>query len=385
MNLLGFLFKKISWFHGQISFIRIQLFSFFLISITFCNLPLRPEFGGSGNIILKQKGEINFGRLANVPFKFTTSSCISESNCGQNLFDSNSNTIWVTDKKLNEEWIIIDFGSKRLLSGVETEFAFMSQTAYEIQVLNRELWTTIYKNSKPEKKNRDALVGIDASTIRILFPKESEGSISLANLRLLLGETNLTGIDSRLTGFTFPIENGVMPNDDYSLPGAPRKYRNGVHKGLDISNRLNFFQLNTSVTRDTKIISAQDGIVIRADLNYKPITEAEFKEISAYNQTHPVTFVDRDFGGRQIWIEHKGGIITTYNHLSAIQNGITVGSKVKRGDTIGYAGNSGLMGEAKNNNEAIHLHFEIWVDGEFLGNDMTLPQIRKLLQFFFSE
>jgi|JI10StandDraft_1071094.scaffolds.fasta_scaffold01119_12 murein DD-endopeptidase MepM/ murein hydrolase activator NlpD len=357
--------------------------AFFLF--TFCNLPLRPEFGGSGNAIIKQKGEINFGRLANVPFKFTTSSCISESNCGQNLFDSNPNTLWVTDKRNENEWVVIDFGSKRLLSGVETEFAFMSQTPYEVQVLNREVWTTIYTNSKPEKKNKDILVGIDASTIRILFPKNSEVSYTLANLRLLLGETNLTGIDSRLTGFAFPIENGLMPTDDYSLPGAPRKYRNGTHKGLDIGTKMNFFGMNSPVNKETKILSVQDGVVIRSDLNYKPMTETEFKEISAYNQTHPVTFVDRDFGGRQVWIEHKGGIITTYNHLSAIQNGIAVGTKVRKGDTIGYAGNSGLLGEAKQNNDAIHLHFEIWVDGEFLGNDMSLPQIRKLLQYFFSE
>ena len=105
----------------------------------FCNLPLRPEFGGNGNAIIKQKGDINFGRLANVPFKFTTSSCISESNCGQNLFDSNSNTLWVTDKRNENEWVVIDFGSKRLLSGVETEFAFMSQTPYEVQILNKKV------------------------------------------------------------------------------------------------------------------------------------------------------------------------------------------------------------------------------------------------------
>ncbi len=353
--------------------------------LTFCNLPLRPEFGGNANVISKQKGEINFGRLANVPFKFITSSCISESNCGQNLFDSNSNTLWVTDKRNENEWVIIDFGSKRLLSGVETEFAFMSQTPYEVQVLNREVWTTIYTNAKPEKKNKDSLVGIDASTIRILFPKNSETSYTLANLRILLGETNLTGIDSRLTGFAFPIENGIMPTDDYSLPGAPRKYRNGTHKGLDIGSKTNFFGMNSAVNKETKILAAQDGIVIRSDLNYQPMTETEFKEISTYNQTHPVTFVDKDFGGRQVWIEHKAGIITSYNHLSGIQNGIAVGIKVRKGDTIGYAGNSGLLGEAKQNNEAVHLHFEIWVDGEFLGNDMTLPQIRKLLNYFFSE
>lgn len=360
--------------------------SFVFLLITFCSLPLRPEFGGATvNVVTKQKGEINFGRLANVPFKFITSSCMSESNCGQNLFDSNPNTIWVTDKKNESEWVIIDFGSKRLVTAVETEFAFMSQTKYEIQVLNRDVWTTIHTNSKPDKKNRDNLVGIDASTLRIVFPKSAEASYALANIRILLGDSNLTGIDARLTGFTFPVENGVMPIDDYTLPGAPRKYRNGIHKGLDIGTKMNFLNINTSVNRDTKILAANEGTVVRADLNYKAMTETEFKEISAYNQTHPVTFVDKDFGGRQIWIEHNGGVVTTYNHLSSIHPNIVVGAKVKRGQFIGLAGNSGLMGEAKKNNDGIHLHFEIWIDGEFLGNDMTLPQIRKFLQYFFSE
>ena len=393
MNNLLTIFKKlISTFprsigvHTSTTLSTSRCPSVVILLFAFCSLPLRPEFGGvTVNVITKQKGEINFGRLANVPFKYTTSSCISESNCGQNLFDSNPNTVWVTDHKNESEWVVIDFGSKRLLSAVETEFAFMSQTKYEIQVLNRENWTTIYTNPRPDKKNRDNLVGIDASTIRILFPKTAEASYTVANIRLLLGEANLTGIDSRLTGFTFPVENGVMPTEDYALPGAPRKYRNGIHKGLDIGTRMNFLNMNSAVSKDSKILASNEGVVIRADWNYKPMTETEFKEISAYNQTHPVTFVDKDFGGRQIWIEHKGGVITTYNHLSAIQSGVVVGAKVKRGETIGYAGNSGLMGEAKNNNEGIHLHFEIWIDGEFLGNDMTLPQIRKFLQYFFSE
>ena len=164
----------------HISFFKIGVYrcsSVVIFLLMFCN------GGVTVNVITKQKGEINFGRLANVPFKYTTSSCISESNCGQNLFDSNPNTVWVTDHKNESEWVVIDFGSKRLLSAVETEFAFMSQTKYEIQVLNRENWTTIYTNPRPDKKNRDNLVGIDASTIRILFPKTAEASYTVANIR----------------------------------------------------------------------------------------------------------------------------------------------------------------------------------------------------------
>ena len=65
---------------------------------------------------------------------------------------------------------------------------------------------------------------------------------------------------------------------------------------------MNFFGMILPLLKKQNL-SVQDGVVIRSDLNYKPMTEAEFKEISAYNQSHPVTFVDRDFGGRQVWIE----------------------------------------------------------------------------------
>ena len=121
MNNLLTIFKKlISTFprsigvHTSTTLSTSRCPSVVILLFAFCSLPLRPEFGGvTVNVITKQKGEINFGRLANVPFKYTTSSCMSESNCGQNLFDSNSNTVWVTDKKNESEWVVIDFGSKR--------------------------------------------------------------------------------------------------------------------------------------------------------------------------------------------------------------------------------------------------------------------------------
>jgi murein DD-endopeptidase MepM/ murein hydrolase activator NlpD len=98
-----------------------------------------------------------------------------------------------------------------------------------------------------------------------------------------------------------------------------------------------------------------------------------------------VTFVDKDFGGRQVWIDHGNGIMTSYNHLSYIPEIIKEGARVKKGDVIGGVGNSGLMGEAKKNDEGIHLHLEIWIDGEFAGKDMNPKQSRKFLEMFFSE
>ncbi len=62
-------------------------------------------------------------------------------------------------------------------------------------------------------------------------------------------------------------------------------------------------------------------------------------------------------GGNKIVIDHGSSITTTYCHLSAFQDGLKVGSEVKKGDIIGYVG---MTGTASGN----HLHFRIAVDGE---------------------
>lgn len=359
---------------------KFNLICIYLLS--FCSLPIRSQIEQNLRNI---KGEIQLGRHVVAPFKYTISSCVIETHCGQNLFDSNGNTNWISDKKKEDEWVIIDFGSKRLLTSVEVQFSFYSETAYQVQVLNREVWTTILENPNKEKKSSLYFSGIDASTLRFYFPKQEEVSISISSIKIFMGQKLLNGIEDKLTGYIMPVENGISPTDDSSLPGAPRKYRNGVHKGLDISFKENFFGLSTKVDLNTKILAAKEGEIIRIDTNYIPITESEFKEISAYNQTHPVTFVDRDFGGMQIWIDHKNGVITTYNHLSFLNPNLKLRQNLKKGEFIGLAGNSGLMGEAKSNGENVHLHFEIWVDGEFLGKDLSPTQTKKLLQYFFSE
>jgi murein DD-endopeptidase MepM/ murein hydrolase activator NlpD len=358
-----------------------KYFIFSILILGFCNFPLRSDFQQKAKDI---KGEINFGKYITTPFKYTVSTCVVETHCGQNLFDSNPNTIWITDREKIDEWVIIDFGAKRLMTSVEVEFSFYTGTPYSVQVLQREVWTTIQENTNAERKSKIGLGGIDASMIRILFLKTTDVSLSVSNVKLFFGTKLLNGIEPNLTGYIIPVENGLIPTDESSLPGAPRKYRNGVHKGLDISYREGLLGITMKVDKDSKIFSANDGEIIRIDHNYNAMTESEFKELSTYNQTHTVTYVDRDFGGRQIWIDHKNGVVTTYNHLDAIAPNLKLGTLVKKGTLIGYAGNSGLLGEAKNNNDAVHLHFEIWIEGEFLGKDVSATQMKKLLGYFFA-
>ncbi|EKR73232.1 peptidase, M23 family [Leptospira noguchii str. 2006001870] len=330
---------------------------------------------------------IDFGRWAAAPFSYSVSSSFSAEYGGFNLFDSDPNTHWYSANRSGPEWIIVDFGSKRLINGLEiTVPIFRKERAvkkYEIQVLIRDDWRTIFTNQNVELYNFHKLENIDASVLRIFFPDYTNREIVVSDLKLFLNRKLLNGIEPRFRGYSFPVPGGLIPDFDSQLPNAPRTYRNGVHKGIDIYKKKDIDGQVRNLNFQDEAISPADGVVVRADHLYSPMTLSDYEYHTTQSQKGTVTYVEKDFGGRQVWIDHGHGVMTSFNHLSSIYKNIKVGEKVKQEEPIGTVGNSGLLEEAKGLAENIHLHFEIWVDGEFLGNGLIPAQVRKLLQFFF--
>jgi len=63
--------------------------------------------------------------------------------------------------------------------------------------------------------------------------------------------------------------------------------------------------------------------------------------------------------GNAVVIRHPNGYVTRYGHLSAFKRGITVGSRVKQSDVIGYVGMTGLA-------NGPHLHYEMLQSGRHM-------------------
>jgi murein DD-endopeptidase MepM/ murein hydrolase activator NlpD len=315
----------------------------------------------------------------------------------RNALDGNRKSSWLSQKSAGAHWLALDFGSKRLFDRMILRLGNLNGertiVKYNIQFFYKGSWFDFLKvdlSNKPiDKDDYRYLGGVDASRFRIYIPAHGtlNGFAAIREIELYLGKSLVMHLDPRIMTLAMPIANGLLPEDDYLFPNAPRAYRGGVHAGIDITH---FYDPKKNyqarpLSANTKILAAQDGVVVRADHNYIARNKREYEKATRYSQNNSTTFVLRSFGGRQVWIDHENGILTTYNHLSSILPTIGPGMKVKKGQLIGYAGNSGLKGESYKNGQGVHLHFEIWVDGEFLGKDMPVSEVRKIFSWMFAD
>lgn len=182
---------------------------------------------------------------------------------------------------------------------------------------------------------------------------------------------------AQVHGLAYPIAGGCLPRGDQLMPNAARPYRNGIHEGVDFYNVDNC----TAIANGTPVLAVFAGRVVRADLSYLDPTQAE---INAY-LANPNTEESLDkFRGRQVWIDHGGGIITRYSHLSGIAPGISVGTMVPQGQLVAYVGESGTPESVTNPGREYHLHFEIRTGDTYLGKGLPAAEVRRIYLTAFS-
>lgn len=167
-------------------------------------------------------------------------------------------------------------------------------------------------------------------------------------------------------GFSLPLAGACISTIEGHLPGALRAYRNnGIHEGLD------FYSGSACIVIDarTPVLAAKDGVVIRADRAYVNITPADWARFEAADFAGE-EILD-ELRGRQVWIDHGDGIVTRYAHLSAVAAPIFKGVRVHAGQVIGFVGESGQRESYAAPGSDLHLHFEIRIGADWLGEGLT--------------
>ncbi|MEX2502178.1 MAG: ankyrin repeat domain-containing protein [Trueperaceae bacterium] len=178
-------------------------------------------------------------------------------------------------------------------------------------------------------------------------------------------------------GYLVPIEDANLSSRASHLPGAPRAYRNGTHEGFDFYDGT----VSVEIAYGTPQRAAANGVVIRADVDYADMTEAEYEDVirtARESLSTPPEILDA-LRGRQVWIRHPGGFVTRYAHLSGVAEGVVEGIPVQQGATIGFTGNSGTIEAATGTQDDPHPHLEIWRGDEtYLGQGLEPAEIYAL-------
>ncbi len=191
---------------------------------------------------------------------------------------------------------------------------------------------------------------------------------------------NNVDLDAGVPALTLPFDGGVLPSRPRSYPGARRMYRYGIHQGVD------FYAGDApGLAYGSPVAAIAPGTVIRIDHGFAEITPEAYgpmmAEIEALHST-PEQYLDK-LRGQQVWIEHAPGVVSRYSHLAGVAGDLQVGDSVETGQFLGRVGVSGTSDGVYGSTAGYHLHWEIWINGRYLGHGLTIPETMRIWRHLF--
>ena len=196
-------------------------------------------------------------------------------------------------------------------------------------------------------------------------PAEVQRAIATA-----IGEQIVPAIDERC-----PITFGFS-----ALPGASRAYRNGTHRGID-------FGCGTS---DRDVYAVADGTVVYLVNDYQDPTVAHREQllrnagIAGFTPHWTLVMLY----GNVVVVDHGelpgvGRMVTISAHLESVDPTVVLGGRVEAGQRLGEAGNRGTNASAQgvrgSADPSLHLHWELYVDGWYLGAGAEPAQVTDII------
>ena len=183
--------------------------------------------------------------------------------------------------------------------------------------------------------------------------------------------------------YVLPLPGACVPKDPDHLPNAPRDYRNGVSYGFVFTGD----DACVPVVYGTGVIASARGEVIKADHDHRPLSMEDFLKLLAEVRRGANPEQMDLLRGREVWIRHPDGLVSVYAHLSGIAPQVRVGARVRRGDWIGYVGNSGTELEVRGTRHGARLLFELWRGevgrGSYFGKGLDAKAVRARARRFF--
>ncbi len=174
--------------------------------------------------------------------------------------------------------------------------------------------------------------------------------------------------------FSLPIAGASLPKSPENLPNAPRVYRRGVSQGFVFTG----VDAGVQVQFAMPVLAVADAKVKLLTANFKELTPQEFQALLVKVKDGASQNDLNLLRGRQVSLLHENGMITRYGHLSSLNPNLTYASQIKRGDIIGFVGNSGTADGARGTKNNARLLFEIWLENEskFFGAGLNPNQVR---------
>lgn len=166
------------------------------------------------------------------------------------------------------------------------------------------------------------------------------------------------------------------------MPNAPREYRSGTHQGIDFYCQ-----------RGSPVRAVLDGRIVVAVGDYRdpsPADRAAVLETAAALGATPAYTLVMLYGNHVVVdhgiIDDVGHVVSLYAHLDALAAPVRVGKAVKAGELVGRIGNTGTSSAAAGNrSQGAHLHWEIHVDGRFLGAGLSEFDTRTVYAALFED
>ena len=186
-----------------------------------------------------------------------------------------------------------------------------------------------------------------------------QGSILLSSNKIF----NKNYRESRIT----------ISNNDYVSPGEELQPRIRREYGLSQEAKNTFTPIKL---KDWAMIEPSKGQIssefgVRRFINNQPrnrhsgmdIAAPEGSEVSAPLSGEIIIASNFFYKGNVIYINHGGGLVSSYSHLSLIK--IKNGDEVKKGDLIGLIGQTGRV-------TGPHLHWEVYLMGVAINPEIFL-------------